>query len=167
MIAWLTRDVVCPASCPQIKGISPAGSIAGELLVRCKRVASTPLSVSDQGNEHHDEDGEQHGDDKEIAKDFDADLAAGHSRSIAPCQRARLIPIRITPDVGTTLAACRANEPFLDIRQPNVIRPSITAHPDIVAATIVLTKDQEPAHALGPEFGEGDFLRAGNGWHAP
>ena len=98
-------DVVCLASCPQIKGINPAGSKS-------------------------------------------------------PGERPRLVPIRITPDLGTALAACGASEPFLDIRQPNVIRPSITAHPDIVAATIVLTEDQEPAHALGAEFGERDLLLA-------
>jgi hypothetical protein len=54
----------------------------------------------------------------------------GHSRSIAHHRNAWLVPIRITSDVGTTLAAGRANEPVLDIRQPNVIRPSITVHPD-------------------------------------
>ena len=99
-------------------------------------MASAPLSVSDQVNQHHDEDGEQDGDDGEIAKDFDADLAAGHSRSITPCQRARLVPVRITADVGAALTACRANEPVLDVRQPNVIRPSITVHRDIVAAAV-------------------------------
>ena len=31
---------------------------------------------------------------------------------------------------------------------------------DIVTAPIVLTKDQEPAHTFGAEFGESDFLRA-------
>ena len=61
-------------------------------LIRSRRAL---LSVSDQVNQHHDEHGEQHGDDEEIAKDFDADLAAGHSRSIIPCQRARLVPIKI------------------------------------------------------------------------
>ena len=85
-----------------------------------KERGERPLSVSDQVNQHHDEDGEQDGDDEEIAKDFDADLAAGHSRSITPGQRAWLVPIRITPHVRTALAACRANEPVLDIRQPNV-----------------------------------------------
>jgi hypothetical protein len=80
--------------------------------------------------------------------------------SKSPGASARLVPIRITPDIGTTLATRRANEPVLDIRQPNVIRPAITVHRDIVAATVVLTKDQEPAHALGAEFGKGDFLRA-------
>ena len=68
-------------------------------------------------------------------------------------ERARLVPIRITTDVGTTLAACRTNEPVLDVRQPNVIRPVITVHPDIVTAPIVLTKDQEPANAFADQDG--------------
>jgi hypothetical protein len=80
--------------------------------------------------------------------------------SKSPSERTRLIPIRITPDVGTALAARRANEAVLYIRQPNVIRPAITVHLDIVTAPIVLTKDQEPAHALGAEFGKGDLLGA-------
>ena len=96
-----------------------------------------------------------------------ASPSAGAPGSKTPRQRAWLVPIRITPDVGTTLAAGRANEPVLDIRQPNAIWLSITAHPDIVAATIVLTKDQEPAHAGGAHFGKGDFLRASDGGRAP
>ena len=64
-------------------------------------------------------------------------------------QRPWLVPVGITPDLGTALAACRATETVLDIRQPNVILPSIAAHPDIVAAPIMLTKDQKPTHAFG------------------
>ena len=79
--------------------------------------------------------------------------------SISPGERPRLVPIGITPDGCTALAARRADEPVLDLGQPHVIRPLIAVHCDIVAATVVLTIDAEPAHALGPEFGEGDFLR--------
>ena len=46
-----------------------------------RRIKPALLPVSDQVNQHHDEDGEQHGDGEEIAEDFDADLAAGHSVS--------------------------------------------------------------------------------------
>jgi hypothetical protein len=74
--------------------------------------------------------------------------------------RARLIPIRITAYVGTTLAACGADKAVLNIREPNVIRPAISAHRDIVAAAIVLTINEEPPYALGAEFCEGDFLGA-------
>jgi hypothetical protein len=49
-----------------------------------------------------------------------------------------------------------ADEAVLDVRQPNVISPSTPANPDIVAAAIVLII----THALGAQFGEGDFLRA-------
>jgi hypothetical protein len=70
--------------------------------ILCLQSNAQQLSVSDQVNQHHYEDGEQHGDDEEIAKDFDADLASGHFN---PGERARLVPIGIATDLGTALAA--------------------------------------------------------------
>jgi hypothetical protein len=66
----------------------------------------------------------------------------GHSRSIAHHQSAWLVPIRITSDVGTTLAAGRAN--ILDIIKPKVIRPAISVDRDIVAATVVQAMTRRP-----------------------
>jgi hypothetical protein len=54
--------------------------------------------------------------------------------------------IRMQPNVGTLLAACRANKPGLKIRQANIIRPSIAADREVVAAPVVGAIDQQPAH---------------------
>jgi hypothetical protein len=42
--------------------------------------------------------------------------------------------MEIRPDVGTALAAGRAGELRLKIRQPNIIWPSIAADSDVMAA---------------------------------
>jgi hypothetical protein len=44
--------------------------------------------VADQVNQHRHEDGEHHGDSEEIAEDFNADLAPGHSWSVTHQNRA-------------------------------------------------------------------------------
>jgi hypothetical protein len=49
------------------------------------------ISISDQVNQYHDENGEQHGDGKEIAENFDPDFAAGHSGSLTPRRCAWLV----------------------------------------------------------------------------
>ena len=54
--------------------------------------------------------------------------------------------IRMQPNVGTLLAACRANKPGLKIRQANIIRPPIAAGSDAMATPIIRAIDQKPAH---------------------
>jgi len=68
------------------------------------------------------------------------------------------------PYVGTPLAAGGADKPWLKIRQPNVIRPSVAADRDVMAASIISTVDQEAANARGTHLGKRDLL-----WplHAP
>jgi hypothetical protein len=58
-------------------------------------------------------------------------------RSIAPHKHARLIPIEVGSHVGAVLAAGRANEARFQIRQPNIIRPSVAADREVVAAPVV------------------------------
>jgi hypothetical protein len=48
----------------------------------------------------------------------------------------------------------------LQIRQPDVNRPSVAADRDPVAAAIVRAIDQETAHAGGAHLSNGDLLRA-------
>jgi hypothetical protein len=62
--------------------------------------------------------------------------------------RLRPPPVKIRPDVSVALAAGRAGETVLDIRQPNVIRPAIAADRDGVAAAVVGAMDEQPTHAL-------------------
>jgi hypothetical protein len=57
-------------------------------------------SVSDQVNQHDHQDTEHHGDSEEIAEDFVADLAPGHSWSATPCNPVRSVPIKIGPHFG-------------------------------------------------------------------
>jgi hypothetical protein len=67
----------------------------------------------------------------------------------------------IGPHVGTFPAASLAAKPRLYIGQPNVIRPSIAADRCVMAAPKIGAVDQQPAHASGAHFSEGDFLA---GW---
>src|SRR6266478_3151175 len=51
--------------------------------------------------------------------------------------RRRLVPMKVRPNVGTSLAAGLANEPRLEIGQPETIRPLVRADRYRVAAAIV------------------------------
>jgi hypothetical protein len=51
--------------------------------------------------------------------------------------------MKVRPNVGSPLAARRANEPRLKIRQPNIIPPSVATDRDVVAAPIIRAIDQE------------------------
>ena len=42
----------------------------------------------------------------------------------------RLVPVEVRPDVGTTLAAGRADEARLDVAQPEIIGPAVAAGRD-------------------------------------
>ena len=59
----------------------------------------------------------------------------------------RLVPIAVGSHVGAKLAAGRANEARFEIRQPNIVRPSIAADRDEMAAPIIRAIDQEAMHA--------------------
>ena len=74
------------------------------------------------------------------------------------------MPVR--SDVGTSPAATLASEPGFDVREPDIIGPSVATDRRPMAAVIVGAIDQEAANASGAHFGEGDLLRAGDG-HAP
>jgi hypothetical protein len=54
-----------------------------------------------------------------------------------------LIPIEVRPNVGAALAAGRADETWLKIGQPHVVRPSIAAYRDQVAAFVIGAVNQE------------------------
>jgi hypothetical protein len=86
--------------------------------------------------------------------------------SIAHRGDRRLIPIEVRPDVRASLPAALANEPALKIGKPDVIRPSVRADRDRVAAMEIRAVDQDPAHTGGAHLSEGDLLRAGEGGHA-
>ena len=78
-----------------------------------------------------------------------------------------LVPIEVRPNAGTALAAFAAGEAILDVAQPEIARPTIPAGRDRVAAAVVRAADQNAAHALLAQLGEGDLDRAGRGHHAP
>jgi hypothetical protein len=69
-----------------------------------------------------------------------------------------LLPVEIRANISASPAAGLAGEPALDIGQPDVIRPSVAADRDRVAAPIIGPTDQEIANAGGAHFGEGDLL---------
>ena len=68
--------------------------------------------------------------------------------------------MEIRPYVGATLAANRAHKPRLDVRQPDVIGPGITADRKRVAAAVVTAIDEDSAQAGSAHCGEGDLVRA-------
>jgi hypothetical protein len=69
------------------------------------------------------------------------------------------------PDVGAPLAASLTGKPRLNIRQPDVIRPSIRAQRRPMTAVKVRAINQEPANAHLAHLSEGDLL-AGRFGHA-
>ena len=94
-----------------------------------------------------------------------ADSLRVHFSSIPHRRDRLLIPIEIRPDIGAALAAGRADKARLDVGEPDIIGPAVTAHGDKVAAFEVGAIDQQPAQAHVPHLGEGDL-----GWavgHTP
>jgi len=65
----------------------------------------------------------------------------------------------------STVPACLAGEPGLQIGKPNVILPLIAADRSPIRTTIITTVDQETANAGGAHFGQSYFLRPGG--HTP
>jgi hypothetical protein len=80
---------------------------------------------------------------------------------------AELIPIQVRPYVRTFGAAGLAGEQRLQIGQPDIIGPSVSANCRQVAALVVGAIDQETTNASGAHLCEGDFLLAGESGHAP
>jgi hypothetical protein len=75
-------------------------------------------------------------------------LLQGAPGSKTPRQRAWLVPIRITPDVGTTLAAGRANEPVL---APIIARSGDQVNQlQLGAATLLSGSRGDLGHFAGP-----------------
>lgn len=62
----------------------------------------------------------------------------------------------IRPDFSPAIAASSANEPRLDIRQANIVRPAIGVEGNMMAAMAV---DQDPAHAHLAHLTEHDLHR--------
>jgi hypothetical protein len=71
------------------------------------------------------------------------------------------MPVR--SDVGTSPAAGLAREPGFDVREPDIIGPSVAADRRPMAAAIIGAIDQEAANAPGAHFSECDFLAGGIG----
>src|SRR5271167_1834790 len=74
--------------------------------------------------------------------------------------------MKIRPDVGASLSVGCAYEPRFKIGEPDVIRPSVCADRDRVAALVIRAINQDPADAGVAHLSEGDLLRAGDGGHA-
>ena len=66
--------------------------------------------------------------------------------------------MKIRADIRAPLAAGLADETPLDVGQPSVIRPSVTADRGPMAALEIGAIDQEAANARGAHFAEGDLL---------
>jgi len=79
----------------------------------------------------------------------------------------RLVPMKVRPDVGASLAAGLADKPGLEIRKPDVISPLFRADRDRMAAMIIRAIDEHATNAHLAHLGEGDLLRAGERGHAP
>jgi hypothetical protein len=54
-------------------------------------------------------------------------------------------------------------EAILDVREPNVVRPVVSAGGDRVVEAVVRAVHKQPARAALAHIGEGDFLRTGEG----
>jgi hypothetical protein len=78
-----------------------------------------------------------------------------------------LLPIEIRTDIGAPFATSLAGEPWLQIGQPDAIRPSVAADTCPKAALVIQAIDQQTANASGAHLGEGDLRLAGEGGHAP
>jgi hypothetical protein len=72
-------------------------------------------------------------------------------------------PVEVRTDISASLAAGLAGEPGLDVREPDVIGPTVPADRNPVAAMVVRAIDQETANARGTHFSEGDLLAGESG----
>jgi hypothetical protein len=74
---------------------------------------------------------------------------AGRLSALAIAHRGdvRLVPMKVRPDVGASLAAGLAHEAWLKIGKPDVIRPFIRVDRDRVAAMEIRAINQDTAHA--------------------
>jgi hypothetical protein len=79
----------------------------------------------------------------------------------------RFFPIEIRADIGAPCAASLTGKPRLYIGRPEAIRPSLAADRRPMAALVIRAIDQQTANADGAHLGEGDFVLAGEGGHAP
>jgi hypothetical protein len=73
----------------------------------------------------------------------------------------RLVPMKVRPNIGPSLAAGLAEEARLEVGQPHVVSPFVRADRNRVAAFVIRAIDQDATHAGLAHFAEGDFLRAG------
>lgn len=86
--------------------------------------------------------------------------------AIAHRRDRRLVPVKVRPDIGGSLAADLAHAPRFEIGEPDMIRPLVRADRNRAAAVIVRAIDQDAAHAGLAHLGERDLSRA-VGRHAP
>jgi hypothetical protein len=71
-----------------------------------------------------------------------------------------LVAIELRPHVSAAMATGSADEPRLNVGQPEIIGPAVAADRKRMAAAIVGAVDQQPTNALVAHVGERDFLRA-------
>ena len=65
------------------------------------------------------------------------------------------------PDIRASLAASRADEPILNVGNPDVIGPLARVHLDRVAALVIGAIEQDVIDAGLAHFSESDFLLTG------
>jgi len=66
------------------------------------------------------------------------------------------------PDIGAAVAASLADKQRLEIREPNVIGPTVSVDHDRMRTVIIAAVDDEPGRAGLAHFADRDFLLA---WH--
>ena len=93
-------------------------------------------------------------------------IGSSNSRD-QPFSRISFVRSPIGADVRVSVAASLADEPRLDIGQPNVIRPLIRTDGCRMAALVIRAIDQDATSAGGPHLSKGDFRLAGDSGHRP
>jgi hypothetical protein len=81
-------------------------------------------------------------------------------RAILAVRSGLFFPVKVRTYIRAAPAAGLTSKPRFQIRQADVIRPSVAADRRPMRAVIIGAINQESANARGAHFGEGDFLRA-------
>jgi hypothetical protein len=66
--------------------------------------------------------------------------------------------VKLRPHLGAALAAACAGKARFDVREPDIISPTVSIGLDAVRTAVIATIDQDIAHAAGAHLAEGDFV---------